>query len=344
MDIEDFELTATNTTTLYPSQFNFYDKLSINYYQSFILIGFCTVLALLSLLLFVDPSKHIYIYRAVIVTVLGFAALSLPTLIKLVKLSSRGTPYTAIGIDFSRSEILFKNSIKELFSYSPEKIQSLEITELSKDASLWSVNNKNHFKVPHEIHMPHLLGKTEYIIGLRDNRFIIKLIAHLLLVEKDVKVSGPHWKIKNLLDHSKNKQEKNTEDASIYYSNEATGAGFYKLLTAASIALFAASLYFKDGFLAITSIIFSAYFVYILINNPSFLQRTATEIKDATILPALLDSVKKLNPNTAHMLTVPYKIVYPHTTNKDKKVERIMILTKEDSLMIFTASGKNLLE
>lgn len=344
MDVEDFELTATNTTTLYPTQFNFYDKLTIKEFKPYLfLVGFVTSFLLL-LLFFSSKEQHIYIYRAIITFAFLVITLSLPTVIKLIKLSSRGTPFTSMGIDFSRSEVIFKNNIKQLYSYSPEKIQSLEITELSRDASLWSINSKNHFKVPHSLHMPHLLGKTEHIIGLRDNKFVIKLIAHLLLLQKDIKVYGPHWKIKNLIDPSTTLQESDPEVDSIYYSNEASGSHLYKTLTVISFAIMAISLYFKDAYIAIISLIFSAYYAYILMNTPGFLKKTTSETKETPILPSLLQAVKTLNPTTAHMLTLPYNIVYPQSKNTTKKVERIMILTKNDSLMIYTSSGKNILE
>lgn len=340
----DFELTATNTTTVHPSQYNFYDKLTWTEYKPYIIFFLVISITLLLSLLFINPDYNIYVLRSLL-TIAFFATLFfIPIFIKLKKLSSRGTPYTSIGFDFARSELIFKNNIKELYSYSPEKIQSLDIMEISNDASLWTINKNVHFKVPHELHMPHLLNTTGAVMGKRDNRFIIKIIAHLFVLGKEVQISGYHWKIKNLLTNKFLESDNDFEAEKVYLSNESIGSGIYKFATALSIILLGASLYFEDLYICTLSFFATAYFIYILINTPSFLMQNTKEFKDTPIIPGLLESVKNMNPTTAHILTIPYSVAYPHSKNKKKEVEKILILTKDDNIMIYTASGTNLLQ
>lgn len=340
---DTFELTATNTTTMHPSQFNFYNKLSWNDSKNyFIIFGALSLILVLSLL-FIPPSWNIYVLRAFLT--LGFIAslILIPRFIKIKKLESRGTPFTSIGIDFSRSEIIFRNKIKELYSYSPEKIQSLDIMEISKDASLWSINKKAHFKVPHELHMPHLLNSTEFIIGRRDNRFILKMIAHLFVLGKEVEVSGHHWKMKNLLTDKNIESTHDVDTEKIYLANEMIGSGVYKVSIVISCLILLASMFFKDLYLCILSLSSAIYFSYTLINNPSYFNAKIQEFKDIPVIPGLLKAIKEMDLTTAHMLTVPYNVAHPYSKKK-KEIEKILILTQHDKIMIYSSSGENILE
>lgn len=341
--MDDFELTSTNTTTMHPSQYNFYNKLSWKDYQIYIII-FITISTLLILsLLFIPISWNVYILRALLTVAFLAGVFFIPIFIKLKKLESRGTPYTSVGIDFNRSEIIFKNKNKEMYSYSPEKIQSLDIMEISKDASLWVINKNVHFKVPHQLHMPHLDNSPESVMAKRDNRFIIKIIAHLFVLNREIQISGCHWKITNLLNNENLQAVNDFDTEKMYLSNELIGSGIYKFAIALCTCMLLLSLYLNDLYLCLLSFFSTVYFLHILINNPAFFHNIK-EFKETPIIKGLSESIKNINPNTAHMLTIPYSVAHPQSKKNKKEVEKVLILTKEENIMVYTASGKNLLE
>lgn len=352
MNKEDFyETTRTTTDAI---QFNFYerDKFKSLYKKITWLSTLLTIMLFVSFVcLLIKPTFFSYMIQSLLIIMFIAAIYFIPKIIVENKLKPRGNPYYEIGVDFDNSEIMIKTGAGGMHSYNHNKIEDLNVVEISSEAYMITFDKKNSFKVANEMISPLTGSLTKDISKIRDNRIIIKMIALMLLSKKSVNVLGPHWNLQNILDNQKEDcnqeyhlKDEYKESISLYKKNEKIGAGYYIFAIACAAASIALSFFFKAYILLFFSTIVIFYFVYKYLSNPGFTNNIEIFKKDSKLSDQLINSVKNNNPDIAYILTVPSKIVYPYDKEIKKEMEKILIMSKGTSLFVKTASGRNILE
>lgn len=342
-----FETTRTTTDAI---QFNFYERDKGKALNSQLKI-FTIIMALLIIFLFCGLIAKIpfiqYGIQVVVMVFLIAGAYFIPKIIKDTKLKARGAPYYEIGVDFNNSELLMKTGASGMYAYDTKRIDSLSVVEISEEASMWTIDKKTGYKVAHEMVSP-LTGSLQGDIEkIRDNRFIIKLIALLLLNKKNVSVMGPHWNLQNMLvqdDKSAFSNDEYKESINVYKKNETIGGGYYLNAIILSFIVIGLSYFFQAYILMGFASLIVWYYVYKYLSNPGFLNKIEILKKDSLLNGELKESVKRNSPDIAYILTVPMKVISPYEKHYAKKMEKVLIMGKGNALFVRTASGKNLLE
>lgn len=352
MNKEDFfETTRTTTDAI---QFNFYDRdKSKSLYKKITLLSILlTIMLFISFAcLLIKPTFFSYMVQSFLIVMFISAVYFIPKIIVENKLKPRGNPYYEIGVDFDNSEIMIKTGSSGMHSYNHNKIEDLNIVEISSEAYMITFDKKNSFKVANEMISPLTGSLVKDISKIRDNRIIIKMIALMLLSKKRVNVLGPHWNLQNMLDIQKedDNQEANLKDEykesiNLYKKNEKIGSGYYIFAIVCAVTSIILSFFFKAYILLFFSTIIIWYFIYKYLSNPGFTNKIEIIKKDSKLSEQLMSSIKNNNPDIAYILTVPSKVVYPHDKDIKKEMEKILIMSKGTSLFVRTASGRNIFE
>lgn len=342
------DLLATSRTTSDAVQFNFYKRdksaeVKKKWKMYLVFAGAMVISIIASLVLF--PQASPYLIQLLVIGTLIQVVYLLPSFVKLNKLESRGNPYYSIGIDFATTDILIKTGGGGMYGYDPGKIKSLKVSEISKEASFWSIDGKVGYKVAHELVSEPTQSLTKNIEMLNDNRVIVKLIALLLLQKKKVSVVGANWNLQNMLfQEEKTEEEKDEykETIKVYKKNEKTGKSLYIKTMIACLLVSGISFYLKKYISSVGALGLFGYLLYVYWNNLGFRNKIQILKKESNVNESLKNSIDEMQPDMAYILTVPYSIIYPHKKSK-KEMEKVLIMGKNKSLFIVTSSGVNLM-
>lgn len=314
------------------------DKPKLQNWYMLILISVMTTIAIVMALYASELKIAEYVLQVWIVLTFICLAFIIPNIIKDLKLTQRGTPFKSIKVDYPNGEIIIENYKKGLYSYGKDNIYKLNVFQISNECSLWSINDKSHFKVPHDFSKNNEDPKLSPEIRKKDNKIIVKLIGEALSNNKEVKISGPYWNLKNILKEDEVYTDKEEEVNSLYIANESIGSIYYVIMICVNLLVFLVGCLLFSPILIIGTGMTLLYYIYEYVFNPSFNKEKVFKHITNVVSPPFFNNVKELNPEMAYILTVPYKIIEPYG-KEDKDVEQFLMIKKDNKLYIRSSSG-----